>query len=161
MPDIVHVSRITILWMIGITGLLVGIGRKEDNTSFYNVGPHKGLLVMSIVIDTYTKYILLILFSCVNCIIRSINHNYISPWIIHNVQEESTPIELPRIYIYEIGVYYTLYSWFDWLIYMNMLLAQIDMFLIESTTDIIISAWITKHYLDKKELHQEHTLLLS
>ena len=92
MLSILNISRITCLWIVGITGLMVGIGSKEDNTSFYKFGPHKDLLVMSIVIDTYSKYILLIFYSCVNCVIRSINHNYISPWILHNFQEENKQI---------------------------------------------------------------------
>jgi hypothetical protein len=35
-------------------------------------------------------------------------------------------------------------------IYMNILLSQIDFFVVEITADICISLWVTKYYLDKK-----------
>ena len=35
-----------------------------------------------------------------------------------------------------------IYFWFDWFIYMNMLLSQIDMILLESSVDVILSLYI-------------------
>lgn len=49
----------------------------------------------------------------------------------------------------------TIYSWFDWLIYIiyiNMLLAQVDMFLLELTTDVIAIYFVTRWYIKNKTL---------
>lgn len=49
---------------------------------------------------------------------------------------------------YEISIY----SWFDWLIYIHMLLTQIDMFLLELTTDVIAIYFVTRWYIKNKTL---------
>jgi hypothetical protein len=51
---------------------------------------------------------------------------------------------------YEISITNTIYSWFDWLIYIHMLLAQIDMFLIEVFTDILAICIVTRWYIKNK-----------
>jgi hypothetical protein len=53
---------------------------------------------------------------------------------------------------YEISIINTIYSWFDWLIYIHMLLAQIDMFLLELTTDVIAIYFVTRWYIKNKTL---------
>ena len=53
---------------------------------------------------------------------------------------------------YEISFTNTIYSWFDWLIYIYMLLAQIDMFLLELTTDVIANYFVTRWYIKNKTI---------
>jgi hypothetical protein len=76
------------------------------------------------------------------------NHNIITPWItfqpimqskINNNKEK-----------YEICIFNTMYSWFDWLIYIHMLLAQADMVLIEMITDVVATCVVTRWYINIK-----------
>jgi hypothetical protein len=67
----------------------------------------------------------------INTIIRNLDHNIISLWITLNVQNMNAQNKITHQY--EISITNTIYSWFDWLIYIHMLLAQIDMFLLELT----------------------------
>ncbi len=43
-----------------------------------------------------------------------------------------------------------IYTWFDWFIYINLLLAQIDMIIIEALSEIIITNIITYKYISDK-----------
>ena len=49
-----------------------------------------------------------------------------------------------------------IYFWFDWFIYMNMLLSQIDMILLESSVDVILSLYITSTYLRVKKTDENN-----
>jgi hypothetical protein len=53
---------------------------------------------------------------------------------------------------YEISIINTIYSWFDWLIYIHMLLAQVDMFLLELITDTIAIYFVTRWYIRNRAL---------
>jgi len=153
------ISRIITSWMVVISISMVSIITNYPNdTSFYRFGPQPDLVILGFVIDTSGKYSAVVLYALVNTVIRNLNDNVITPWIILNVQNLKAPIvqdeETCNIYRlhYEISIINTVYFWFDWLIYINMLLAQIDMFLIELITDIIAICFVTRWYIiNKKE----------
>lgn len=153
------VSRIITCWMVVILTIMLSyiFANKEDytgDTSFYRFGPNPELVIIGIVIDTPTKYGLVVLYAVINTIIRNLDHNIIVPWIMLNVQNiKITNIDAKDISKqYEISIINTIYSWFDWLIYIHMLLAQIDMFLLELTTDVIAIYFVTRWYIKNKTL---------
>ena len=153
------VSRIITCWMIVILTIMLSylFANKEDytgDTSFYRFGPNPDLVIIGIVIDTPTKYGLVVVYAVINTVIRNLDHNIIMPWIMLNVQNiKITNIDAKDIpKQYEISIINTIYSWFDWLIYIHMLLAQIDMFLLELTTDVIAIYFVTRWYIKNKTL---------
>ena len=153
------VSRIITCWMVVILTIMLSyiFANKEDytgDTSFYRFGPNPELVIIGIVIDTPTKYGLVVVYAVINTIIRNLDHNIIVPWIMLNVQNiKITNIDAKDISKqYEISIINTIYSWFDWLIYIHMLLAQIDMFLLELTTDVIAIYFVTRWYIKNKTL---------
>ena len=154
-----EVSRIITCWMIVILTIMLSylFANKEDytgDTSFYRFGPNPDLVIIGIVIDTPTKYGLVVVYAVINTVIRNLDHNIIMPWIMLNVQNlKITNIDAKDIpKQYEISIINTIYSWFDWLIYIHMLLAQIDMFLLELTTDVIAIYFVTRWYIKNKTL---------
>ena len=151
------VSRIIATWMIIILTILLSyiFANTEQftgDTTFYRFGPHPELVILGIVIDTAEKYCLVVLYAIVNTIIRNLDHNIIAPYITLNVQNINAPNnDIKDIPIqYEISIINTIYSWFDWLIYINMLLAQVDMFLLELTTDVIAIYFVTGWYIKNR-----------
>jgi hypothetical protein len=80
----------------------------------------------------------------------------LKPWIIHNIQDTS-PEGIKRketldyAVAYQINTITTIYIWFDFLIYIHLLLSQIDLFMIEALSDVIIVIVITRFwYLPQK-----------
>ena len=51
------------------------------------------------------------------------------------------------MFAYEVTYVSTIYNWVDWYIYMNLLLAQVDMLLTEILADLIMSGLVTYYYL--------------
>jgi hypothetical protein len=156
------VSRIIAVWMIIILTILLSYifantEKFNGDTSFYRFGPNPELVILGITIDTPEKYGLIVLYAIINTIIRNLDHNVIAPWITLYVQNiKALPTEdteqKDTNKQYEISIVNTIYSWFDWLIYIHMLLAQVDMFLLELTTDTIAIYFVTRWYIKNREL---------
>jgi hypothetical protein len=69
--------------------------------------------------------------------------------MINNVQDEERPKQhLKRYNVFEIATVCVVYNWTDWLLYMNILLAQIDMML----ADLMMSYVTTYYYLGTLKL---------
>jgi hypothetical protein len=122
------------------------------DTSFYRFGPNPDLVILGITIDTPDKYGLIVLYAVLNTIIRNLDHNVIAPWITLNVQNINVAEQIKVKKQYEISIINTIYSWFDWLIYIHMLLAQVDMFLLELITDTIAIYFVTRWYIRNRAL---------
>ena len=156
------VSRVIAAWMIIILTILLSYifantEKFTGDTSFYRFGPNPELVILGITIDTPEKYGLIVLYAIINTIIRNLDHNVIAPWITLNVQNiKALPTEdtekKDTKKQYEISIVNTIYSWFDWLIYIHMLLAQVDMFLLELTTDTIAIYFVTRWYIKNRKL---------
>lgn len=146
--NIILISRIITGWIIGCCML---IGYTVDvNNSFYNFGPSDNLTFIGVTINTEFKYAYIIIYCFINTIIRSCNHNIIHPYITLNVQDTSNKNNVQNSH--EIVTMNTLYYWFDWIIYINLLISQVDMIIIEIISEIIVTNLITYKYVKMKEV---------
>jgi hypothetical protein len=156
------VSRVIAGWMIVILTILLSyiFANTEQfvgDTSFYRFGPNPELIILGITIDTPEKYGLIVLYAVINTVIRNLDHSIIAPWITLNVQNiKALPTEdtekKDTHKQFEISIINTIYSWFDWLIYIHMLLAQVDMFLLETITDVIAIYFVTRWYIKNRAI---------
>ena len=155
------VSRIIASWIFIISISLASyISTKyTGDNSFYRFGPQPDLVILGITIDTPEKYTCIVLYAILNTIIRNLHENVTSPWITLNVQNINAIYQVHGENInnnhkqYEISITNTIYSWFDWLIYIHMLLAQVDMFLLEMVTDVIAIYFVTQWYIKNKNIN--------
>ncbi len=123
----------------------------ESNLTFYRFGPSDKLIIMGITINTSIKYIMVVIFSTINSTMRSLSHNFVSSWIINNIQDEKADkYKFKKRIAYQVSIINIIYTWVDWLLYMNILLSQIDMLLYEICSDILVSIICTRYYLNKK-----------
>ena len=143
------VTRFTIAWIIGCSVLLIFIINKND--PFYHFGPSKDLKFIGITIDTKIKYFYICIYCFLNTIVRSINHSIIQPWITLNIQNPSNKDNIKIACAHEIVTINIVYTWFDWFIYINLLLTQVDMILIEMGSELIVSNLITWKYIKNKK----------
>ena len=151
------------IWMCFIS-LCIGILHSENNTSssynYYHFGPNSSLIIMGFSIDNYKKYMCLIGYCFINSIFRSAFHNILTPWVTNSIQDITRP--KPKnihFFAYESAFIITLYTWFDWFLYYNILLAQMDMLLIELIIDVFMAGLVTHYYLishDRMELELNH-----
>lgn len=145
-----NVSKAICVWMIFILLILFQLSGyiNETQKKFYRLGPNEDLFIMGFVIDDFLKYIAVVFYCCINSMMRTLNSTILTPWLINTVQDESK-VKPPEIhaFAYEITCVSSAYHWFDWFIYMNILLSQIDMVLIETAADLGMAILTTKYYL--------------
>lgn len=138
------------MWMASMGLVILYISKYAilDEKSFYNFGPNDNLIILGFKINTNLKYTFVISYCFINSIFRTLYNSILHSWLINNIQDETKdkPVEIRRL-AYEITCVTTIYAWFDWFIYINVLLSQIDMVLVEICADLIVSIITTTYYL--------------
>jgi len=131
----------------------------ETGANYYRFGPHDDFIIIGIPINTGGKYFIAVLYCFINSLIRTSIGNILKPWLINSVQDINIvkPKQI-RGFAYEVTNVITIYNWVDWYVYMNLLLAQVDLFLTEMFADVFMSVLTTYYYLNtepKKEIEDE------
>lgn len=140
-------TRIISVWIISIMTFLFLYTEKDT----FPIGPNAELYILHIQIDTTYKYMAVVSFCFCNSIFRSLNHNILQPMIINTIQDSNNnTIIMSNSLSYEISCISTIYNWFDFFMYMHILMSQIDLLFVEVSADIIMTIIITKYYLDRK-----------
>lgn len=119
-----------------------------SNTNYFRFGPNEDFLVFGIQVNTYPRYFMLCFYGIINAGVRALYQNVVHPWMLHNVQDETVEKKQEiHAYAYQCTVVSTAYIWFDWFIYMNVLLSQFDMLLMELSADAVVTLTTTYIYL--------------
>lgn len=150
--ELIITKIITIWMMLTIFFIIIYISNHLNisDLSLFKFGPNNNLIILYIPIDNSYKYLFVISFCFLNSIIRSLNHNILQSWIINEIQDISKNNIKNKLFCYEISCVSSFYVWFDFFMYMHILMSQIDLLLIEIFADLLITIFITKYYLDKK-----------
>ena len=123
----------------------------SESKRFYMFGPNNNLIVFGLEINTYPKYFVIVTYCLTNSLLRTSCRDILISWQINNIQDITKPKNKETsCFAYEVCCVTTVYIWIDWYIYMNLLLAQVDMLIIEISSDLLMSCIITKYYLNYK-----------
>lgn len=146
-------GRVIVFWMIFVISCFIGIlSSGIDRPQIFQFGPNENLFILDIRVNTIEKYLAVVAFCFLNSFIRGSNNYVLYSWITHNVQDK-LPDETASVYeSYKLSYIATIYHWFDWFMYMNILLSQIDMLLIEIAGDLIVTTILTAYYLRFKDI---------
>ena len=144
------IAKGLLVWMFFVS-TLIGVTLNSAPAAlltFYRFGPQDDLAIMGIVINNNTRYAAVALFCIVNSLIRSVETDVLHAWLINSVQDRtvSKSQEVRRI-AYQVAIVHSIYYWWDWFIYVNILLAQLDLFLMEMMSSILTSVLTTRMYL--------------
>ena len=123
----------------------------DKEMTYYRFGPSNNLKILGISIDTYPKYTCVLSYCVINSIMRSITHNILTPWMTNVIQDVTKNKDKNiHMFAYEVTYVISIYSWVDWYLYLNFLLSQVDIFLVEICVDLIMAGILTRYYLNKK-----------
>ena len=145
-----YASKILIIWMICLIIMfsLLSSNSKSEQIAYYKFGPNNTFNVLGISINNYSKYFIILSICIINCIMRSIMHNILNPWVINSVQDITKKKNKNIHYFaYESSCVITLYVWLDWYISINILLSQVDIFIVEVLMDLLMIVILTRYYL--------------
>jgi hypothetical protein len=137
-------------WMSFSIASITYIVFTNNASHLFSVGPNSDFFIFGICIDTYSKYGMVISFCFLNSGVRAINGNIIQSWIINEIQDVTRVITIPISKASSLSFIHVIYNWFDFFMYINILLSQIDMLLIEIFADLIATGFLTMYYLRVK-----------
>ena len=145
-------------WMCITIGIMSYITYKNQNN--ITIGPNPDFYILGFCINTYSKYGIVVSFCFINSSMRTMNVNVLHSWIINEIQDVKNKNIINKNKAYTLSFISVLYNWFDWFMYMNILLSQIDMLLIEVFVDILVTFYLTKYYLRCKNAEEEYTIIM-
>ena len=137
-------------WTVTILiSLIVLLKKGTAFKDFYQFGPSPNLVILGLVVDNYTLYTGIIFYSFFNTVIRNMNNQVVCAWITLVVHNTTIPKDdIPQLYIYEITLMSSFYTYIDWFIYLNLVFSQIDIILIELVGELFITFMVTRIYLE-------------
>lgn len=140
-----------LVWIVLVIAVLGVLLEQEDllGTHVYRVGPNPDLYILGFCIDTVHKYVAVAAFCFVNSGMRTINGEILRSWITNQVQDISKPVSVTTFEAYAISCVASFFVWFDFFMYMNILLTQVDMMFIEISADLVMTILVTTYYLRK------------
>ena len=147
------VSRCLLGWMGCVMGVVVYISRGHDNP-YLRYGPSDTLMVFAVPVNTWGRYMIVICYTLCSTVVRTVQQDILLPWIIQSVQTDKEKSELALRHGMEIVLIDAAYRWFDWYMYINILLAQVDMLVVEMVGNLVVSYVTTRRYLRKKKLEE-------
>jgi hypothetical protein len=132
----------------------VGVSAETSSTKFFTFGPREDLVILDVKINTGWRYSVVIFYTIISTIARTVLQEIVSPWLIQTIQNDKPKDAYAQRYAQEIAIGEVIYRWFDWFMYMHILLAQIDMMIVELTGNIVAVIYTTKMYMRPKELDE-------
>lgn len=142
-----------------IIALFVTFLPDSGTTKFFSFGPREDLVILDMRINTPWRYSVVILYTIVSTLARTVLQEVVSPWLIQQIQNEKPKDAYTRRYAQEVAFGEVVYRWFDWFMYMHILMAQIDMMIVELVGNLIAVFYTTRMYL-KENKEPERELLL-
>ena len=142
----ITIARVLLTWLFILLALIIFMSYNDKNVKIH-IGPSDELIIFGTTINTNKKYVAVVMLCIFNSAIRTMNSNIIHPWVINNVQDTKIYFKVNIYHAYEITAIHAVYGFIDWYFYMNIILSQIDLFMVEMIVDLIMAMLTTKYYL--------------
>lgn len=148
MTNVDLIIKVIGVWIIVVIVSLAIVYRPNDNYTFFRLGYHDDLEIFGMKINTMNSYLVVVLYTIINTIIRALQQEILLSWITNNVRDEKADKnEYVMKWGYKASMINTTYIWFDFYMYMNILMTQIDLFMFEMIGHIITTYYTTNMYL--------------
>ena len=129
----------------------VGVASDNSTTKFFTFGPREDLVILDVKINTGWRYSVVILYTMISTVARTVLQEIVAPWLIQTVQNDKPKDAYTRRYAQEIAFGEVVYRWFDWFMYMHILMAQVDMMIIELAGNLVAVFYTTRLYMKPKD----------
>lgn len=150
MIQVDQVNKALLLWALSCLALLsISV---SGGTKFFSFGPRDDLLILDIKINTWLRYSVIVAYTMISTIARTVLQEIVAPWLIQTIQNDKPKDAYARRYAQEVALGECFYRWFDWFMYMHILLAQVDMMLIELVGNLLAVNYTTRMYIRESML---------
>ena len=129
----------------------VSVASDNSSTKFFTFGPREDLVILDVKINTGWRYSVVIFYTIISTVARTVLQEIVSPWLIQTVQNDKPKDAYARRYAQEVAIGEVVYRWFDWFMYMHILLAQVDMMIVELAGNLVAVVYTTRMYMKPKD----------
>jgi hypothetical protein len=119
-----------------------------STTTFFRLGWHADFTVLTVLrIDTPARYAALLLYCAANSAVRATQHTVLAPFVLAHVQTTVASAVTDGATAHAVTLASTLYTWWDWVMCLFLLTAQIDVAIAEVVAELGVVAWTTHRYV--------------
>ncbi len=134
-------------WILFMCVFMYLCVRDNLQSKFFRFGPHEDLMLFGIAIDSDFKYMAVVFYTLIGTIARTLQAEVIRPWIIQEIQNGKPKSDYVVQNSYLVVSTDAALTWFDFFMYINILLAQIDFVLLEAFWTMCTTLFTTTQYL--------------
>lgn len=147
------VSVVAVAWIvICVVVLVVDRGVYNNQYLTWNFGPSDDLKIMGVNIDSWTRWIMVIVFVAIDAIISVWVAEVVYTWLNNNVYRHEVPTQFGDRWATMIAVSLLIYTGFHAVILLFIMLSQVDILLISILIGAIATTVIVRGYLNAKHL---------
>ena len=140
-------SKVIVGWIAFMCLIMYFCVKDNLQAKFFRFGPHEDLVLFGIAINSYTKYSLVVIYTLVGTIIRTLQAEVIRPLIIQEIQNIKPKSEYVVNNSYFVVSSDAVLKWLDFFMYINILLGQLDFMLLEFFWNLCTTLFTTTQYL--------------
>ena len=148
-----HDKRITalilVVWLAVSFGIFFSMG--VLHSSFFRFGPSDKLHFMSICVDTWSEWVLLSFYCCIDTLVKSFGHDATIPWITTTIADAKSRV-LPYskcTCLLIVEVYYG-YVHLSYIFKFFLSFTQFDFVLIAALSDMAMKVYSYSSYMEGK-----------
>ena len=140
---------ILVVWSMVMLVIFFSLGVLHSN--FFRFGPSEKLHFMTVAIDTWSKWILLGLYCCVDTLIKSFGHDATSPWITTTIADsKSRVLPYSKLTCFLIIEIYYGYVHLSYIFKFFLSFTQFDFVLIAALSDMVMKVYSYGSYMENK-----------
>ena len=137
--------------IVCVGGFLIA---SHDYTNFVILGPSPSITFAGFVIDTWSRWTVVMLFSIVSQVSICINVNTLEPFITNVVRDHKSRRAMGDVSSHTIVQLKTAYDWILGILNTNLWVTlQVQFLLTALLTDLAMTAVMTQHFLNEKKSH--------
>ena len=157
MLEIITIVKVILIWIFIVIVTLSIVYVPSPEYKFFRVGYNDDLIVFGMRINSIGSYMLLLCYTALNTVIRGLQQEVLLSWITTVLRGGVIRVERRLSYISSLTN--TLYIWFDFYMYMNILLTQLDIFMLETVGHMLTTYYTTRMYLGRMDMRLDSVMI--
>jgi len=139
---------VNVVWLVTVVSVFSGMGFLNRYIAF---GPNSELTFLNVVIDTWEKWTILIIYTLASNVVQIYTSDVIYPWIVTQVQNIKTPLIYSKGGTISMVLFYNFSVTFGSFIGIYIVFTQADFMIATIIAQLITNAITTCIYIKKKD----------
>ena len=147
------VISVLAVWMVIITLMPIILGFTES--TFFSFGPNTTVAFFGMRVDTWPRWVFIIVYIVINQILQTYGLETITPWMINEIQNKKVKhMSMSPLMTQLVLGLWTIYLWSGRLFGLQVMISQIDFLICVLISDLFATALVTQMYIREKKANE-------